>query len=187
MANIQMKIRKVTALPGTYEASTMYLVQGSEAGLMDIYVSSSNGATVRHIISKSEINTMITNALGGFNTVQVVADITARNALTPTVNTQVMVLDATGDPTVAAGAATYIYDTVTTAWYKISESESMDLVINWSDIVGAPTTTSASIDDAVSKAHSHTNIAVLDDLSDIGGALAYKTEPVRAYLEEEAW
>jgi hypothetical protein len=187
MSNIQMKIRKVTALPGTYEASTMYLVQGAEAGLMDIYVSTSDGSAVRHIISKSEINTMITSALSGFNTATVVADITARNALAPTVNTQVLVLDATGDPTVNSGAATYIYDVVTTAWYKISESESLDLVINWSDIVGRPTASAAAIDDAISKAHVHANKTVLDAISDVGGALGYSGQPVRAYLEEEAW
>lgn len=187
MSNIQMKIRKVTALPGTYEASTMYLVQGAEAGLMDIYVSSSDGLSVRHIISKSEITTMISNALSGFNSATVVADITARNALAPTVNTQALVLDATGDPTVSSGAATYIYDTGTTTWYKISEMESLDLVINWTDIVGRPTASVAAIDDAISKAHVHANKLVLDGISDIGGALAYTGQPVRAYLEEEAW
>lgn len=187
MSNIQMKIRKVTALPGTFEASTMYLVQGSEAGLMDIYVSTSDGSAVRHIISKSEINTLIANALSGFNTASVVADITARNALAPTVNTQALVLDATGDPTVSSGAATYIYDTVTAAWYKISEMESLDLIINWSDIVGRPTTSVAAIDDAVAKAHVHANKTVLDSISDQGGALGYAGQPVRAYLEEEAW
>lgn len=187
MASIQMKIRKVTALPGTYEASTMYLVQGSEAGLMDLYVSSSDGLSVRHIVSKSEITSMISTALAGFNSVQVVADITARNALSPTVNTQVLVLDATGDPTVAAGAATYVYDTVTTTWYKISEMESLDLVVNWADIVGKPTVSVAAIEDAVAKAHVHANKTVLDAISDVGGALGYSGQPVRAYLEEEAW
>ena len=170
---VQMKIKIVNTLPVTYTASTLYMVKGAEAGLFDLYMSTNDGAAVRHIISKTEINTMIMNALAGFNTVQVVADITARNALSPTVNTQVMVLDATGDTTVAAGAATYVYDVATTTWYKISETESMDVVLAWANITGKPTSAVADIDDAVAKRHSHANKAILDNIGDTDGFLTY--------------
>lgn len=184
---IAMKIRKVTVLPTSFEPSTLYLLTGAEAGLMDLYVSTSDGSAVRHIITKSEITTMISEALSGFSTVQVVADITARDALNPTVAMQVLVLDATADPTVISGAATYVYNPATDAWYKISEAESMDVVLDWDNIVGKPTSAPADIDDAVTKRHTHANKATLDLISDQGGALGYNGVPVRAYLEEEAW
>ena len=98
-----------------------------------------------------------------------------------------LVLDASGDPTVTAGAATYVYDTVTTTWYKVSESESLDVVLDWANFQNKPTSAVADIGDAVAKRHSHANKLVLDDVSDASGALAYKGQPVRAYLEEEAW
>lgn len=170
---VQMQIKIVNTLPGTFTASTLYMVKSAEAGIFDLYMSTNDGAAVRHIISKSEINTMITTALAGFNTVAVVADIAARDALSPTVNSQVLVLDATADTTVASGAATYVYDTVTTTWYKISETESMDVVLQWANIQNKPTSAVADIDDAVTKRHSHANKTVLDNITDSSGFLAY--------------
>ena len=67
---------------------------------------------------------------------KVVADITARDALTPEEGLIAYVVDATGDSTVTAGGASYIYDG--SNWVKISEFESMDAVINWTDIQGKP-------------------------------------------------
>jgi hypothetical protein len=187
MANI-LKIRKVTTLPGVYDPSTLYLVRnGSNVNLFDIYLSTDDGASVRHIITESDIQTKINTALAGFNNVQVVADIAARNALTPTSNIQVVVLDATGDGTVASGAATYVYQLSNTTWYKISEAESLDVVFSWANITGKPTSAVADIDDAVSKRHTHTNLSVLNGLGDSAGALTYSGSPIRAYLDEETW
>ena len=130
---------------------------------------------------------MINSAISGFSTVQVVADIAARDALSPTVTTQVLVRNAVGDSTVASGSATYVYDVTAGTWFKTSESESLDLVLQWSNIVGKPTSSAADIDDAVSKKHAHANFSVISDISDIGGHLAYAGQPVRSYLEEESW
>lgn len=191
MANI-LKIRKVTTLPGTFEASTLYLVRnGTNVNLFDIYLSTDDGASVRHIITEGDINSKITAAvnagLAGFSQVQVVANIAARNALTPTSNVQVLVLDATGDATVASGAATYAYQFSNTTWYKISEAESMDVVVSWASITGKPSSTVADIDDAVTKRHSHSNLSVLNGLGDSAGSLTYSGSPIRAYLDEETW
>jgi hypothetical protein len=186
MANI-LKIRKVNTLPGTYDPSTLYMVKSAESGLFDLYVSTDDGASARHLISKPEITSMINTAIASFSTVQVVATIAARDALNPTTTTQVIVVDATGDATVASGTATYVYDLANTTWVKISESESMDVVLQWSNIQGKPSSAVADIEDAVDRRHSHANSSVLSGLSDIGGALAYGGAPVRAYLEEESW
>lgn len=54
---------------------------------------------------------------------------------------KVMVLDASGDPTVVSGFAIYVYSATATLWTKIAEQESMDLsvVTDWSNITNKPT------------------------------------------------
>jgi hypothetical protein len=72
-----------------------------------------------------------------FKEAYVVADIAARNALSPFSGMHALVLDATGDPSISTGGAEYVYDG--TAWQKISELNDLDLVINWEDIQNKPT------------------------------------------------
>ena len=67
---------------------------------------------------------------------KVVADITARDALTTAEGLIAYVVDATGDSTVKSGGASYIYDG--SNWIKISEFESMDMIIDWTDIQNKP-------------------------------------------------
>jgi len=186
MSNV-LKIRKVASLPAVLEASTMYMVKSADGVLFDMYVSTDDGLAARHLNTKPEIQAMIAEAIAGFSTVSVVANIAARNALAPTVTMQAMVLDATGDATVTSGSATYVYDTSNHVWHKTSESESLDLVLQWANIQGKPTSAVADIDDAVNKRHVHANSSVISALSDVGGQLAYNSQPVRAFLEEESW
>ncbi len=182
-----LKIRKVTALPATLEPSCLYMISTLDPTVMDIYLSSSDGTTSRHVVSKTEIQGMINASLASFSTIEVYANIAARDATSPTVPTHAMVLDATADPTVVIGGATYIYDPATTTWYKISESESMDVVLQWANLVGAPTSPISAIDDAVVKRHTHNNKTTLDALTDNAGELNYLGGPIRAYLDEQAW
>lgn len=53
---------------------------------------------------------------------------------------RVMVLDASGDPTVVSGFAVYVYSSTTTSWTKILEGESMDVsaIVDWSNIQNKP-------------------------------------------------
>lgn len=182
-----LKIRKANALPGTLEASTLYMVKSANADLFDLYLSTSDGLTARHIISQTEIASMITDAVGAFNTVEVVADITARDALTPTANIQVLALDASADATVTSGAALYVYDFATTTWHKVSEYESLDVVLDWASIQNKPTSSAAAIDQAVADSHTHGNKPLLDLLSEVSGHLHYNSVPVRVFLDEESW
>lgn len=71
-----------------------------------------------------------------FKEAQVVVDIAARDALSAFSGMHALVLDATGDPTVEAGGAEYVYDG--TAWQKISELNDLDMVIYWEDIQNKP-------------------------------------------------
>ena len=186
--SVQMKVHKVNALPGSLEASALYLVKSADTGLLDLYVSSNDGSEARHIITKAEIQTMVNTAVAGASNIFVVADIAARDALAPTVVTQAIVVDATADASVQLGSATYVYDTVGAAWQKIAEHESMDVVLQWGNIQGRPSSTAAELDDAVAKKHSHANISTLDKLSqDVDGQLTYGGANLHVYLSSDQW
>lgn len=100
----------------------------------------------------------------------VVADITERDALDAANEPfYVLVLDASADSTVSSGAATYVWKPAkggnTGAFHKISEQESMDVIVDWSNIQNKPNSTVAQIDQAVTDDHTHANKAVLDKLT----------------------
>ena len=100
---------------------------------------------------KLDENALIPAALipAEFKEIKVVDDVAARDALqNPFVGLSAFVKNATGDATVKAGGAFYIYDGA--AWVKTSEAESMDVVLNWSAIEDKPTTLAGyGITDAV--------------------------------------
>ena len=92
----------------------------------------------------------------------VVNDIAARDGLeSPKQGDLCWVKDATADATVSRGAAQYIY--YGSAWVKIAEAESMDLVVNWADIQGKE-----GVEAAMAKAHEHANADVLNGISATG-------------------
>lgn len=91
-------------------------------------VKMTNGTTVQHFLDNLPSN--------GGTGAKVVADITARDALTSEEGLIAYVVDATGDSTVKTGGASYIYDG--SNWIKISEFESMDVILKWADIQGKP-------------------------------------------------
>lgn len=184
----QLAFAKVAALPGVLAANTLYAVAGAEANLFDLYLSDSTGSSARHIISKTEIQAMVTGNIADFTNIRVFADIAARDAVTLDRNVISMVVDASADATVTTGAAMYIYDADVDTWTKISEVESMDLNLTWEALLNKPTSSVAAIDDAVAKAHVHANKAVLDDLADDGaGVLKYKGAYVGAALTAVEW
>ncbi len=184
----KLKIRKVNTLPGTYEASTLYIVKSSEATLFELYMSTSDGTAVRHIYNKAEITAQIATSLASVNNATVVPTIAARNALAPTTNVFVLVADASGDPTVNAGAASYVYDLTNTSWVKIHEYEGLDYVFNWASLADKPTSTVAAIDAAVSASHTHANKVELDKIDeDANGFMIYNGQPIRAHLEVDEW
>lgn len=99
----------------------------------------------------------ITQLPANIKEMRVVANIAARNAIAGADlydGLRVRVLDATGDPTVASGWAEYVYDAAAPAWIKLSEKESMDVVIDFANIQNVP--------------------AVLENLGDDSGKLTYK-------------
>lgn len=186
-----LNIERVNALPETLKPNTMYVVKATEAGLAEMYFSNSDGTEARHLLNKSEVQSMINASIANFTNIQVVADIAARNALVtsdPNRNLLVLVLDATGDATVSRGAALYVFVDTNNTWAKVSEFESLDVVLEWSAIQGRPTSSVADIDDAVARKHSHANKATLDKVGeDIDGNLTFGGKYPMAPIAKADW
>jgi len=190
-----LNIARVTVLPGTLAASTLYIVSDAvNADLTELVFTNNDGTAARHVFNKADatmmVNSAVSTALASFSSMQVVADIAARNTMgaAATQNFLVLVVDATADTSVASGAATYVYNHGTTTFTKISEFESMDVALTWSALQNKPTSSVAAIDSAVSASHSHTNKAVLDLLTDDGnGNLQYDGAYPQVPLSSAAW
>jgi hypothetical protein len=181
---------KVTALPGTLEANAVYAVPVSgNPNLVELFIVNSTGSAARHVLGEADVASMIASAMSGGNQLTIVADIAARDALLPLTTAKwVYVINATGDTTVTAGGATYLYNPGTTSWVKAAESESMDVVLQWSSITGRPTSAVADIDDAVTKRHAHANLTQLDKIGeDVGGSMTYNGAAVGANWANAAW
>jgi len=168
MATFQ--VFKETALPGSLQPNSIYFIApASPAGRLDVYVSNSAGNAVRRTISQAEIQALIDSAVAGASGGTIIVDdIAARNLLTPEDAQEVLVIDASADSTVTAGAAKYVWRASNTTWIKTAEVESMDLVLNWSALVGRPTSTPGQIDTAVTNSHTHANKTQLDLVSEDG-------------------
>lgn len=173
----EFKIYKETALPGTLDAHAIYLI--APAGVTDyveMYVTQSNGVA-RRMLNENDVQALITAAaFGNSNTIEIVDDIVARTALiaTLTQNALILVLDASDDPTVTANGATYAYRHSDQSVTKLSETESMDMILSWDNITGRPTSSPAQIDAAVAAIHSHTNKTQLDKIGeDAQGNMTY--------------
>jgi hypothetical protein len=186
MANF--KIYRETTLPATPVNDSLYVVVPSGSlNYFELYAVNSSGV-IRRIPTEADIDAKISTALSSFSSLEVVNTIAERDTLTPTSNTQVLVKNATGDATVTSGAATYIYETSTSTWTKISESESLDVILNWANIVGKPTSTPAQIDSAVTNTHTHTNKTQLDLLGqNVGGELTYNGVQVKTEWSSTGW
>lgn len=169
----EVAFHKVAVLPGVLEVNAFYLVENGDYA--ETYVTDSTGE------ARAVGNTAMIQAIAPVaDTLQIVADIAARDALTPASNIFVLVQDASDDPTVATGAALYVWDNVGADWIKVTEYESLDVVVAWSSITGKPSSSVADIDDAVTKKHAHANMSTLNGLSDSAGVLQYGGNPVDA-------
>lgn len=159
---------KVNTVPGSWQPDALYFVVNG--GYSETYLTSHTGVP-KAVGNSAMINALVTAAMGTYSLLRHVATIAARNSdkASTTGNTMYLVTDATGDSSVASGAALYFYDKTADTFTKVAEYESMDVVLQWANIQGGPSSTPAAIDDAVGKRHAHTNKAVLDKLGEDGG------------------
>jgi hypothetical protein len=187
----QMTFSKLTAVPTTFAPSTVYFVSGSTTPTdLAIYVSDSAGNAARHTATYTEMvnmmDTKIASAVSAAASIKIVNNIADRNALLtppilPTTPLMALVLDATSDITVASGAATYVWSPATQLWSKISEYESMDVLVQWNSIVGRPTATPAEIDSLLPV------LSTVTQLSSVGGQLQFGGSYVVPQLLAEQW
>lgn len=102
-------LRKETSVPVSFAPHEVILVaRADNAAAVDVYVANAAGDALRHTLRTEDVQAMIDAAIaGGSGGTVVVADIAARNAIDPDgAAVQVLVLDASADATVTAGAAT---------------------------------------------------------------------------------
>jgi hypothetical protein len=99
------------------------------------------------------------------------------------------VIDASADPMVTSGAAQYIYNPNTTQWYLVAEYESqIGPSITWASITDKPTSSVASIDQAVTNSHTHANKASLDRLGiNISNHPTVDGNPVLPWMSAVEW
>lgn len=178
-----------TTTPGAAPAaiaidSPLYQVAGGQLYKINVETTAAQVKTGDGLNVETRINTL-ERALANNAQTHVVADIPARDALLSLITGDIcQVLDASADPTVDAGAATYIY-MQDGNWKKIAEAESMDIIFNWALLQDKPSSTVAQIDLAVAKQHTHDNIETLTHISDDGaGNLLFKGKRIN---DGKAW
>lgn len=184
----QFRIERLTALPGTPTANTMYFINPpGEDDYCELYVTGNTNTVVRRIITESDVTSLINQAIGSANLLQIVDDITERDGLVLDVNTFVFVKDASDDPTVTSGAAMYLWDATAEEFIKVAEYESLDITVDWSDIANKPSSAVADIDDAVSKRHAHSNLTQLEKIGESGGRFTYNGTPPTIDWTTASW
>lgn len=105
-----------------------------------------NSVDVRINAQKGVVNGIATLDLNGkipsiqiparFKEAEVVADISARDALSAFSGLHALVLNATADTTVSSGGAEYVYDG--SIWHKISEFNNLETIVDWASIENKP-------------------------------------------------
>lgn len=170
----EISIFKETALPGSLVAHSIYVIAPpSKPDYVEIYVTDASGVTKR-LINEDDVQDLIEAAVAGMDNLLYAADITARDALVLTGNAKVYVADATGDPTVELGGATYFYYHADEEFIKTSEEESLEIEVTWAALSGKPSSSVADIDDAVAKKHAHSNLTQLNKIDEDGsGNMTY--------------
>ena len=177
MSNI-LNFEKLLTLPSVLEPSTVYfVVNQTNSAFIDGYVSDVDGLTAKKLWSLEDTQQYITNALlnTSLTNITIVNDIFERDNLSLSKSFFVLVKDATSDPTVLSGSASYVWDFPNQTWIKLSEYESLDISFDWNSIINRPNKTKEEIEDAVDKKHAHGNLTILEGIGeDINQKLTYK-------------
>lgn len=177
MSNI-IRFHRLTSLPQSFEPNSIYVInRPNENTYAEMYITGLTGNVVRRLPNKEDIENLIISYINSSNELLIVDTITDRDNLNLNRNAFVLVLDASADPTVNSGSALYVYKATTQEWIKVAEYESMDVVIQWDNIQGKPTSTPNDIDDAVAKRHMHNNLTQLNKISeDVDGNFMYNNK-----------
>lgn len=145
----------------------------------DIYIKSENKDLEEFSADLVSTLEALKSAIRHYTSVVIAQDIAARDLLTKLVaGSIVWVEDATGDDTVTSGGAAYLVKVINgvRTWIKLTESESLDITIDWSHLNGTPMSSPEEIDDAVYQRHSHQNKAILDDVESYKDYLSFNSK-----------
>lgn len=189
MAASLLKFFRETALPSPLQPNSVYLI--TELGNTthaEMYIVGNTANDVRRLYNKEDIELLIRQLMAGYGKIQVIDTFADLNAVDALSFNYVYVKDASGDPTVDEGGATYVWDTVTSVWVKQSEAESMDIVQSWAAIQGKPNSSVSEIDSAVAQKHTHTNMSQLNKINQDGeGNMTYNGKVVSTEWKTTAW
>ena len=167
-------IMRVTSLPSTITPSTMYILKQPTSQVAEVYFSNNNGSQLVPGITEQFITDKFASLLAtGMGEIQIVETINDRNRVTKNGNSLIIVIDATGDEFGSTGTVLYLYRAINSSYFRVSVFDgSGDGVSSggggaggpvwWGSILGKPSSTPVQIDDAVSKAHTHSNQTTLD-------------------------
>jgi len=152
---MQIAINKVTALPAVLEASSLYFVlQSATDTISEAYITDIDGNAkgIGNTAFITAVATAVFNQQNASNNAfEIAPDIASRDALAANFsgNRLVLVTDASNDSTVSNGSALYSWDQAIGTFDKLTEFESLDVVITWDSITDGPTSTPAMVDAAV--------------------------------------
>lgn len=177
---------KETSVPSQPKPNSVYAIKRPDSNYVELYVTTKTGEMQR-LINESDVNNIINSKFAAAGSTTVVDDIAARNALQNVVSgAQVYVVDASADTNVTSGGAMYIYNGTT--WIKTSETESMDVILQWSGITGRPNSTPTEIDNAVQASHTHANKSTLDKFSEsVDGRLQFDGKSLSTDWNKLGW
>lgn len=178
---IPFLIVRVDELPAFPVANAMYIVKDkTRPNKANVVFTGKTTQDIASLLTFDDVNTIvvdkITEALQTNQSVRVFQTFNDMMGVTPEINTFAYVKDNAGGLGDPDGPASYIYEVATDSWTPVSSGSSE---VRWNSIVGRPTATPSQIDQAVSMAHSHANMAVLDKLSsNPEGLLTFNNQPV---------
>lgn len=165
---VPFNIVRADAVPATPVVNTLYVTKDTKQRAVLTFI----GNTVANrasTLTSVDVQTMINEALVNAGAVYTVNTLTELNAIVPTVNSVGFVRNpvSPGDP------VSYVYDLANRVW------KSAQAPAKWADIIGKPASTAAAIDASVNASHSHSNLSVLNALSQSSnGRLAYNGKEV---------
>lgn len=185
MSDLALTITRVTSLPFPLDNNTLYIVRDPATSEIYLHCTGRDATIMAKTIRSQDVANMIATASLGFTSVVITRNIGDMQALSYTKNTFIYVDDATTDPTVEFGAASYIYNAATGQFAKVAQA--IIPPTDWDDIVGRPDAVPDDIDDAVTRRHGHINKATLDALSEIEGRLCLNGAPVSSMNFTSNW
>lgn len=162
---MQIAINKVTALPATLEPSSLYFVlQSATDTISEAYITDVDGNAkgIGNTAFITAVATAVFNQQNASNNAfEIAPDIASRDALAANFsgNRLVLVTDASDDSTVSNGSALYSWDQAIGTFDKLTEFESLDVVITWASITDGPTSTPAMVDAAVAATAANAGVA----------------------------